>query len=128
MTPPPSRGAGIGLFWFALNSFAIGSATKRREFAYVAVGLLGTPLIYLVMGVLWEHGVIGEALRPYLRLFVTAFQLLVVYQLHLIQQRSFQLFELFGGVVKNAVLIVVALAFLRPEVAKSLGDWSVFLL
>jgi len=121
-------GAGIGLLWFALNSLAIGSATKKREFAYVALGLLGTPVIYFLLGVLWERNVIGEGLEPYLHLVTTIFQLLVVYQLHLIQSRSFQLFELFGGVVRNGMLVVVALALLRPKLAETLGGWSSLLL
>jgi hypothetical protein len=121
-------GAGIGLLWFALNSVAIGSASKKHEFAYVALGLLGTPVIYLLLGMLWERGVIGAGLEPYLHLVTTIFQLLVVYQVHLIQSRSFQLFELFGGVVRNGVLVVVALALLRPRLAEMLGAWSLLLL
>ena len=121
-------GSGVGVLWFALNSLAIGSATKTKEFAYVALCLLGTPLVYLLIGVLWERGVLTEGVRPYLHLVITVFQLVIVYQLHLVQSRSFQLFELFGGVAKNGVLVVVALALLRPRLHEALGVWSWLLL
>lgn len=121
-------GAGIGLLWFALNAFAISSASRKRELLYVAIGLCGTPLIFVILGSLIDQGLLGPELFPYLRLLVTGFQLLIVYLLHLSQHKSYELFSLFGGVGRNALFVVMALGFLRPQLAKSLGHWSAFIL
>src|SRR6187549_1966645 len=67
-------GAGIGLLWFALNAFAISSASRKRELSYVAIGLSGTPLIFVILGSLIDQGLLGPELFPYLRLLVTGFQ------------------------------------------------------
>ena len=102
-------GAGMGLLWFALNAFAISSASRKRELSYVAIGLLGTPLIFVILGSMVTEGWLGPDLFPYLRLLVTGFQLLVVYLLHLSQHKSYELFSLFGGVGRNGLLVVLAL-------------------
>lgn len=121
-------GAGIGLLWFALNAFAISSASRLRELGLVCVGLVGTPLIFVTLGALTQLGWLGSGLVPYLHLVVTGFQLMVIYLLHLSQHKSYELFSLYGGTGKNALLLVVALAFLRPQLAKVLGVWSAFVL
>ena len=121
-------GAGIGLLWFALNAFAISSASRKRELLYAAIGLCGTPLIFFILGAMIARGWLGPELFPYLRLLVTGFQLLIVYLLHLSQHKSYELFSLFGGVGRNGLLVVLALGFLRPQIAKALGEWSAFLL
>jgi hypothetical protein len=121
-------GAGLGLLWFAVNAFALGSTNKRRELAYVVVGLCGTPLTFWILGTALARGLLDESWVPYLRLLVTGFQLLIVYLLQLSQQKSYELYTLFGGTGRNAILVVVALAFLRPRLAEALGIWSVLFL
>lgn len=121
-------GTGIGLLWFAINAFAISSASRLRELGFVLVGLAGTPVIYLTLGGLIGMGWIGPSLEPYLHLVVTGFQLLVIYLLHLSQHKSYELFSLYGGVGRNGLLVIVALAFLRPQLAEALGIWSEFFL
>jgi hypothetical protein len=121
-------GAGIGLLWFAINAFAISSASRKRELVYVGIGLAGTPVILATLSALMNMGWLGQSLVPYLHLILTGFQLLVVYGLHLSQHKSYELFSLFGGVSKNGIFVVMALGFLRPRIAESLGPWSVFFL
>jgi hypothetical protein len=117
-------GTGVGLLWFLLNSFAIGSATKRREMLFVAIGIAGTPLIYTALGALWNAGFLDAAWAPYLRLGVTAFQLTMIYLLHLTQQRSFELFEFFGGTPRAAFIPLILLSVARPSLAEAMGPWS----
>ena len=121
-------GAGIGLLWFAVNAFAISSASRKRELLLVGGGLIGTPLIFVTLSGLLSSGWLGQGALPYLQLVVTGFQLLVIYGLHLSQHKSYELFSLYGGVSRNGVLLVVALAVLRPRLAEALGVWSAFLL
>lgn len=121
-------GAGIGLLWFAVNAFALSSASRMKELAMVCGGLVGTPLIYATLSGALSAGWLGPGLVPYLHLIVTGFQLLVIYLLHLSQHKSYELFSLYGGASRNGLLVVVALAFLRPQLAEALGVWSAFLL
>lgn len=121
-------GAGIGLCWFAFNSFAISSAARTRELAYVFIGLLGTPFIFAALNALMNLGWLDTDWIPYLRVLVTGFQLLIVYLLHLSQHKSYELYSLFGGVAKNGLLLVVALFLIRPYLAEFLGPWSVLFL
>lgn len=121
-------GTGIGLVWFAVNAFAISSASRMRELLFVLVGLLGTPLIFATLSGLLDLGWIGPGSVPYLHLIVTGFQLLMIYLLHLSQHKSYELFSLYGGTGRNALLLVVALGFLRPQLADALGVWSAFIL
>src|SRR5687768_9918757 len=72
-------GAGIGLLWFALNAFAISSASRMRELGFVCVGLVGTPLIFATLSAAMDVGWLGPGLVPYLHLVVTGFQLSVIY-------------------------------------------------
>jgi hypothetical protein len=121
-------GTGIGLLWFALNAFALSSASRLRELGLVGVGLVGTPLIFATLSAALNAGWLGPGLVPYLQLVVTGFQLLVIYLLHLSQHKSYELFSLYGGAARNGLLVVVALAFLRPQLAEALGVWSAFIL
>lgn len=121
-------GTGIGLVWFAINAFAISSASRKNELLYVLVGLSGTPLIFLILGSLLQSGWLGEGLVPYLHLLITGFQLLIIYVLHLSQHKSYELFSLYGGVGRNGLLVVIALGVLRPQIANLLGDWSALVL
>ncbi|HEY6727598.1 MAG TPA: hypothetical protein VI197_26360 [Polyangiaceae bacterium] len=121
-------GAGIGLLWFALNAFALSSASRMRELGLVCLGLLGTPLIFATLTGAMNVGWLGPSLVPYLHLVVTGFQLFVIYLLHLSQHKSYELFSLYGGAGRSGLLVVVALAFLRPQLAEALGVWSAFIL
>jgi len=121
-------GTGIGLVWFAINAFAISSASRKSELLYVLLGLCGTPLIFVILGGLLQGGWLGEGLVPYLHLIITGFQLLIIYVLHLSQHKSYELFSLYGGVGRNGLLVVIALGVLRPQIANLLGDWSALVL
>lgn len=101
--------------WFALNSAALGRG--RRFDADLAVLGLGLALnAALVLGV---HQIVQSgwvAHREYADLLPQAARLTVLYVLFLRQQRTFQLFEHFGGVGRSGLWVVMGGSVLRGAV------------
>ena len=119
-------GSWLGLPWFAFNAAAMGSATRRREWTWLGVGLvvsaaLGGGLL-LAAG---AHLLPAWAFR-YAPVGLTAWRLLVAYMVFSLQQASFELHQHFGGPARNGALLVVAAALLPP--AKLLGKEGAVLL
>jgi hypothetical protein len=106
-------GALIGWAWTVLNGFALGSPTRRREAGVVAGGLLGIVVITLVIGYLAGTGVLPREKIPHALLVVVLWKLAISYWLFFMQSRTFELFQHFGGSVRNAFPIVVVAYFLR---------------
>jgi len=102
-------GAWMAWPWFAFNAIAMGSPTRRKEvglcvLAFVGTGALGALLLALV-----DAGWLpkGAPLRLAL-LAVTAFKLAITYHIAIIQERTFHVYEYYGGPVRNAGRIVSA--------------------
>lgn len=117
---------GLWLSWplFALNSLAIGSATRRREITLIIGGLLAVTAATFGVYELAARGVVGADDAPYCMLGVTVIKLVVTYRLHFLQARSFELFEYFGGVARNGAIVLLIAFLLRVQVARALdGPW-----
>jgi hypothetical protein len=101
-------GSWLALPWFALNAFALGSATRVRETLLV---LSWAPLLFAllwVLGALRLYAGVPAAAMPYLAILITVAKLALGYALLTLQQRSFALFEYFGGQVRNGAIVVMA--------------------
>ncbi len=85
--------------WFAFNSFAIGSATRRKEVAMCAVALFGGFALTLGLVLISEH--VPEWTHPYLALVYIAWKLGFAYAVTALQDRSFELYEYYGGRVRS---------------------------
>jgi hypothetical protein len=123
-------GAWLALPWFAFNSFALGSATRRREWVLAGVALPITFLLLLGLGLLRKQGVVPEGAMPYLGVSLTVWKLTVAYLLLTLQQRGFALHEYFGGTVRNGMFVLLAGSFVgRRAVSELLGSglWSLLL-
>lgn len=96
-------GAWLAWPWFAFNAIAMGSPTWRKEVA-LCVGAFATTFA-LAAGVLvlFHFGVLpnGAPLRLAL-LAVTAFKMGVSYYLSTVQDRTFHVYEYYGGPVRDA--------------------------
>jgi hypothetical protein len=121
-------GISIGWAWFLWNSFALGSATKKKEVALVLLGVAGSAAFWFLAFRLLEGGQLSSSGLPYFHLLLTALQLGVTYLLHLAQQRSFELHEYFGGRVRNGMMLLIGLSVLRQPLAQKLGNIGFFLL
>lgn len=114
-------GVWLSWTWFAINSFAVGSPTRRTEILWIMGGLLVSAL--LVFGVLAsvEQGVIAKEKIKYVLLAITVWQLGVSYVLYMLQSRTIEIYEYFGGVLRSGLLLLVLASFIgRPIVAAKL--------
>jgi hypothetical protein len=115
-------GSWLALPWFAVNSAAIGSATRRREWAWLA----GGAVVSAALG--WALLVADISLRGfrYALVALVAWRLAVTYRVFSLQQPAFELHRHFGGAARNGLLLVVAATFVVP--AKLLGKEGALLL
>ena len=116
----------LALPWFAVNGAAMGSATRRREWAFIAGGLavsaaLGGALLYAV-----DHDLVSVRAFRYGLVGLVAWRLAVAYAVFSLQQASFELHRHFGGEARNGAFLVVAAAILGP--ARVLGKEGAVLL
>jgi hypothetical protein len=121
-------GAWLAWPWFVLNSFAVGSPTRRRELALVAAALVGSLVLAAGLVVLANAQILqGTALK----LAVVSLQLLklgVAYLLYAAQARGFGLYEYYGGAVQNGAVGAVAGLLLDPYVTRAMSPWIWFML
>jgi hypothetical protein len=94
-------GAWLSWPWFAFNAFATGSPTRVRELALAAGGFAGSAAISLGLIVLAQHGILTTSSARYAVILLTVWKLMVTYLLYVLQNRSFHLYEHFGGGVRN---------------------------
>ncbi len=121
-------GAWLAWPWFVVNSFAIGSGRRYGDLALVGLGIAVNVVLVLVLGQLRVSGVLGEASFAYALLVPQAARMVVLYVLYMRQERTFQLFEYFGGVGKNGLLLVILGGFMRTKVlASAPGLWVLLL-
>ena len=119
-------GAWLAWPWSALNGFAIGSPTRRRELLLAAGGFAGNAAI--IFGLSQLAGVVSQATMSYLVVGLTVWKLAVSYWLYTLQARAFHLWEHFGGQPKNGILVVIAAAFVTGPLFATIGDGWRFLL
>jgi hypothetical protein len=95
--------------WFAFNAIAMGSPTWRREVALAAAAFAGTFVLAAIVLMLSYLGVIpnGAPLRLAL-LAVTTGKLAFSYYLSVVQDRTFHVYEYYGGRVRNASRVLSA--------------------
>lgn len=119
-------GSWMGLAWFAVNSFALGSPTWRRELGLIVLALVGSAVLFFGLAGAFDSGWLDKQSLPYAMLGLTALKLGCAYGLHVMQSRVHELYTYFGGVTKNgAILLIAAMFMLRPAVNKALSG-SVF--
>lgn len=116
----------LALPWFALNSAAMGSATRRREWAWIGGGLAVSAALGAALLLAVEAEVVGARAFRYLLVGLVAWRLAVAYAVYTLQQPSFELHRHFGGAARNGALVVVAAALVAP--ARLLGKEGAFLL
>ena len=102
-------GAWLSWPWFAFNAIAMGSPTRRKEIALCLAAFLGTGLLGALVIALARAGVIPEGMP--LRLAVLAivtFKLTITYYISMVQERTFHVYEYYGGTVRAAGKILTA--------------------
>ena len=113
-------GAWLAWPWFIFNAFAIGSASRVKEIALVLAGIAGSVVLFFGIEALLASSVLDQRSAAYAVLVVVAYKLGISYVLHLLQSRSFQLHEYFGGAVRNGMLLVIVGLLARGSVLQKL--------
>jgi hypothetical protein len=107
-------GAWLSWPWFAFNAIAMGSPTRRKELALCAAAVLGTGVLGALVIALARADIITEGMP--LRLAVLAivtFKLAITYYISMVQDRTFHVYEYYGGPVREAGRVLTAGYLLR---------------
>ena len=116
-------GSWLALPWFVLNGVALGSPTQRREWLCAAASLLGSVALVFSIGRAVDAGTLeGMSLRLAM-LSIVALKITVAYALFVMQSRSFELWQYFGGKARNGVLVLMAGFFVRAKLLAALGAY-----
>jgi hypothetical protein len=94
--------------WFAFNSFAIGSPTRRAELAWIVAGLIVPPAVGAALIVALDSGLLPAAAGPYGGLLVIVTKLIVVYAVFLLQSRTIEVYEYYGGKLVSGIWPLIA--------------------
>jgi hypothetical protein len=102
--------AGVWLAWpwYVFNSFAIGSPTRRTELAWLVGGLVlpaGVGWMLLAAGV---SGLLPAWSPPYIGLLVVVMKIIVVYAVFILQSRTIEIYEYYGGKLVNGIWPLLA--------------------
>lgn len=106
-------GSWLALPWFALNGLALGSPTRMKEWACLLASLLGSGFLMLLLVLASDRGWLGATGIRIAGLSIIALKISIAYALYLMQSRSFELWEYFGGMARNGIFVVAAGYFLE---------------
>jgi hypothetical protein len=109
-------GAWLSWSWFVFNGIAVGSPTKRREWLWVIGGLGVSGVLVAVFSLMISKGLIVEPHIKYVMLLLVAWKLGVTYVLYSLQGHSIEIYEYYGGELRNGIYVVVAALFVSPLV------------
>lgn len=105
--------------WMVANAYILESPTRRRELCWAIGGLLGSALLAIAI-LMWSAGAADdEAIVRRLRyalIALTVWKLVCGYRIYLLQVRTVELFQFYGGVLRNALPILLAGFLLREWV------------
>lgn len=103
--------------WFAFNAFALGSPTKKKELALVGLAFGGTALLAVLVVALVRAGILPPGIPTRLAVLgIVTFKLTMSYYIAVVQERTFHVYEYYGGSVRNATIVLTLAYYLRPLV------------
>ena len=107
-------GAWLAWPWFVVNAIAMGSPTKRKEIALCVAAFVGTAALAQLVITLARAGVIPPGPGEQIALLaVTTFKLTITYYISVLQERTFHVYEYYGGSVRAAGGVLTAGYWLR---------------
>jgi hypothetical protein len=90
-------GAWLGALLFALNAWLLRGPSWFRELALSVAILAGSPLIFLGLVVMDNHGWLPAGSAQYALLLIVVWKLCVAYWIFFLQQTAFSLHEYFSA-------------------------------
>jgi hypothetical protein len=106
--------------WFAFNSFAIGSPTRRAELAWLVVGLIAPPAIGSALILARGAELLPASAGPYIGLAVIVAKLVIVYAVFLLQSRTIEIYEYYGGKLVNGIWPLLAAFYVGDRLLQGL--------
>ena len=100
--------------WFAFNAIAMGSPTKKKELALVAVAFVGTGMLAALVIALARAGVLAPGIPFRLAILgIVTFKLTMTYYISSVQERTFHVYQYYGGTVRQAGAVLSFGYYLR---------------
>ena len=117
-------GAWLAWPWFALNSFAMGSPTRRKELGLTLLGLVAPVVVLLAFASIFDFQAAQDRTRTRLLMLpVIVVKLAVGYVLYLLQARTFAIYRYYGGVARSGLAVLLIGAFLlHDQVDRLVGN------
>jgi len=107
-------GAWLSWPWFAFNAIAMGSPTKKKELALVVAAFVGTSVLASIVIALARAGVLPPGIPTRLAVLgIVAFKLGMTYYISAVQDRTFHVYQYYGGTVRGAGAVLSAGYWLR---------------
>lgn len=101
--------------WLAFNGIAIGSPTRSRELMWLGGSVVAVGVIIIVLSqLILAEILVGPASR-YAALSIPIVKLAALYAVYVLQARTIEIYEYYGGVLRNGLLVLVAMILLRPD-------------
>jgi hypothetical protein len=113
-------GSWLALPWFLVNGAALGSPSQRREWLCAAASLFGSLLLVFGIAAGSDAGWLGGIALKLAMLSIVALKIAMAYALYMMQSRSYELWEYFGGKARNGLLVIVAAYVLRTTIFTAL--------
>ena len=117
--------------WFAFNSIAMGSPTRKKELTLCAIALAGTVVLAAIIKAMFLGGHLESrtAVRLVL-LAVSTWKLGMAYWVCIVQSRTFEVYTYYGGQARQAVAILGAGYWIQTLLLGSTDDpfWIIILL
>jgi hypothetical protein len=110
-------GAWLSWPWFAFNAIAMGSPTKKKELLLVAGAFVGTAVLAIIVIALARAGILAPGIPTRLAVLgIVTFKLTMTYYISIVQERTFHVYQYYGGSVRNASLVLTAGYYARSLV------------
>lgn len=106
--------------WFLLNEYLIKSDELRRQAKLVAAGFIGAFAVAFAVIALLRMEMMGVREARYVAILLVVWKLGVSYLLHTRQDKSFQLWQYFGGEPRNGAPVAVVGFFLASVLFEQL--------
>ncbi len=124
-------GSWLSLPWFVFNAVVLGSPTKRREILLCVVQLIVTAMLGTAL--LWAEDrqlIESRTLLQLALLVIVTWKIYLAYSLTTLQQRAYQVYELYGGTAKATTFVISAGILLRPYVQGLFDDplWDIIVM
>jgi hypothetical protein len=108
----------FGWAWLILNALAFGSPTIKKEVALVLSGWVGLIGFTLLTFYSVHVGLLPKEAIPYMRIANSVIFLSVSYLIFLMQNRSFGIYEYYGGHVASGWIGLFIGFFIGPELER----------